>query len=116
MPRPVPPQGSTATSQAERAAQIERWEKYRAMGRTDFIVRRGVLGWGLPAALLTVAYKAYQEQGLVLPPHLTDGLREAITLALLLFPIAGALFGRWLWTAGEARYHALVRDRDHSPG
>jgi hypothetical protein len=115
MPRPVPPQGPTTASPAERAAQIERWEKYRAQGRTDFIVRRGVLGWGLPAALLTVAYKAFQEQGFVLPPHLTDSLRDAIVLALLLFPIVGALFGRWLWTAGEARYHALIRERDRSP-
>jgi hypothetical protein len=107
--------GPTASPAAERAAQIERWERYRAQGRTDFIVRRGMLGWGLPAALFTVAYKAFQEQGFVLPPHLTDSLRGAIAVALLLFPIVGGLFGRWLWTTGEARYHALIRERDRSP-
>ena len=105
---------SAATKAAERAAQIERWEKLRAMGRTDFILRRGVLGWGVPAAIITVLYKVVQEQGFVLSPHLTDSLRSAIIVALLLFPAGGGLLGRWLWTAGEARYREMIRERDRA--
>lgn len=105
---------SPAQKAAARAAQIERWEKLRAMGRTDFILRRGVVGWGIPAAVFTVLYKVIQEQGFVLSPHLTDSLRTAIVVALLLFPAGGGLLGRWLWSTGEARYQAMIRERDRS--
>lgn len=105
---------SAAEKAAARAAQIERWEKLRAMGRTDFILRRGVVGWGIPAAVFTVLYKVVQEQGFVLSPHLTDSLRTAIVVALLLFPAGGGLLGRWLWSAGEARYQEMIRERDRS--
>jgi len=115
MPRSHSPTPSPHTaSAAERAAQIERWEKLRAMGRTDFILRRGVLGWGMPAAAITVLYKVVQEQGFVLSPHLTDSLRTAIVVALLLFPAGGGLLGRWLWSAGEARYREMIRERDRA--
>ncbi|HSA57266.1 MAG TPA: hypothetical protein VLE53_16250 [Gemmatimonadaceae bacterium] len=115
MPKPHPPKPSpNSASAADRAAQIERWEKLRAMGRTDFILRRGVLGWGLPAVVITVLYKVVQEQGFVLAPHLTDSLRTAIVVSLLLFPAGGGLLGRWLWTAGEARYREMVRERDRA--
>jgi hypothetical protein len=40
-----------------------RWEKQRAMGRHAFVWRYGVLGWGFPAALLTIAYAFIKEQG-----------------------------------------------------
>jgi len=90
------------------AAMIARWEKNRAMGRTDFIIRRGVLGWGMPAAVLTIVYKVVQEQGFVVTPRLTGDLRTAIIVALLVCPLCGWLFGRWLWTTGEARYRTMV--------
>jgi hypothetical protein len=106
----VPSQTSPDLIETHRAAQIARWEKNRAMGRRDFILRRGVLGWGVPAALITIVYKVVQEQGFVTTPQLTAALRTAIIVALVVFPLCGWIFGRWLWTAGEARYSALVKD------
>ncbi|HEX7123927.1 MAG TPA: hypothetical protein VF178_16235 [Gemmatimonadaceae bacterium] len=97
-----------------RTAEIARWEKQRARGRTDFILRRGVVGWGFPAALLVVLYKIVQEQGFVLSPVLTDNVRTAIVIAFLVFPFCGWLFGGWLWRTGEDRYRALLRERDGS--
>ena len=104
---PHPP--SPAISPDERARLIARWEKTRALGRTDFILRRGVFGWGIPAALLTIVYKVIQEQGFT-APQLTVGLRTVIAVAVIIFPLAGALFGRWLWSTGEERYRALLTD------
>ncbi len=78
------------------------------MGRTDFIFRRGVIGWGIPAAVLTIAYKIVQEQGLRTAPHMTDTLRTAVVVAVVVFPLCGWLFGRWLWSTGEARYRSMV--------
>ena len=62
-----------AATAERREAELRRWERMRAQGRTHFLWRNGVLGWGLPAALLTAVYKVIQEQGLVLSPTLFDG-------------------------------------------
>jgi hypothetical protein len=98
---------------AERAARDEalrRWEKLRANGRSAFVWRNGVVGWGLPAAAVTAAYKIIQEQGLGWPPALTGGLRTALVLIALVFPALGYLFGGWLWAQGEARYERMRQE------
>jgi hypothetical protein len=107
--RDLPP----APRQARREA-IERWERNRALGRGQFILRRGVAGWGIPAALLAIAYKVVQEQGFVRSPVLTHDLRVAIIVSIVIFPLCGYLFGRWLWETGEQRYRALTRGESSS--
>ncbi len=94
--------------------QIARWEQERTAGRTSFILRRGVLTWGIPAALLTIIYKVVQEQGFVHTPELTATVRSAAMIAIVVFPLCGWLFGRWLWDIGEARYRAMTRHGDQA--
>lgn len=100
------PGGAATTSE-----QIAQWERQRAIGRTNFIFRRGVLSLGLPIGFLAVIYRIVQEQGFVRTPHLTESLRSAIVVAIVVFPLCGWLFGRWLWDTGEARYRAMTRNR-----
>ncbi len=102
-------QDDNRTEVPAQSQTTDRWEQERASGRTSFILRRGVLSWGIPAALLTVFYKVVQEQGLVWSPQLTESLRTAIVVAVIVFPLCGWLFGRWLWDTGETRYRARVR-------
>lgn len=114
MPTHVPQRGSTEQQQraadlAQRDVARRRWEEQRAHGRTAFIWRNGVLGWGLPAAVLTALYKLIQDQGLVLSPILTPTLRNALVLIVVVFPVLGWLFGGWLWERGEER-HARLRE------
>jgi hypothetical protein len=88
---------------------MARWERNRAMGRTMFIWRRGVFGWGIPVALLTIAYQIVQEQGFVWRLVMTQDLRSGIAVAALVFPLCGYLFGRWLWTTGEENYQRMAQ-------
>jgi hypothetical protein len=85
------------------------WERNRAMGRSLFIWRRGVFGWGIPVALITIAYQIVQEQGFVRRLVMTQQLRTGIAIAVLVFPLCGYLFGRWLWTTGEENYERMAR-------
>ena len=102
--------GAPSGEPAERAQLLAQWSKERALGRRGFIMRRGVLTWGLPAAIMTIVYKTVQEQGFVRSPHLTQSLATAIVVALVVFPLCGWIFGRWLWDTGEARYRAMTKD------
>ena len=85
------------------------------MGRTLFIWRRGVFGWGIPVALLTIAYQIVQEQGFVRRLVMTQDLRAGIAVAVLVFPLCGYLFGRWLWTTGEENYERMVQAESEQP-
>jgi hypothetical protein len=79
-----------------------RWERQRAMGRRAFVWRYGVLGWGLPAALLTIAYAFIREQGFTWSAGgASSRLRVGIVITLVLFPVIGHLFGGRLWDARE---------------
>lgn len=78
------------------------------MGRSTFIWRRGVFGWGIPVALLTIAYQVVQEQGFVWRLVITQHLKTGIAIAMLVFPLCGYLFARYLWTAGEENYQRMV--------
>ena len=89
---------------------MQRWEERRAGGRASFIWRYGVLGWGLPAALLTIAYAVIQEHGIMWSVPFSTRLRIAIAVAVVFFPTLGHLFGRRLWESGEERYQRLVRE------
>jgi hypothetical protein len=98
----------------ERTAAVERWKRTRAMGRTTFIWRRGVFGWGVPVALVTIAYQIVQEQGFVRRLVMTQHLKVGVGIAMLVFPLCGYLFGRYLWTAGEENYERLVDRKSES--
>ena len=81
------------------------------MGRSTFIWRRGVFGWGIPVALLTIAYQVVQEQGFVWRLVMTQHLKTGIAIAMLVFPLCGYLFGRYLWTTGEENYERMVESK-----
>jgi hypothetical protein len=110
---------STTASQPDehttrRKEALERWERERAQGRTTFVVRRGIIGWGLPAAILTIAYKVLQERGFTTHLVLSQNLRIAIAVSVIVFPLCGYLFGHWLWREGEARYGRLKREEEQA--
>ena len=97
-----------------RKAELRRWERMRAQGRTYFIWRHGVVGWGIPAAILTMAYKMFEARGLAwsLTIPLSGDLRHAFVLIAVAFPALGYVLGGWLWNQGEERYWRLQQDRD----
>ena len=94
-----------------RPQAVARWERTRAMGRSTFIWRRGVFGWGIPVALVTIAYQVVQEQGFVWRLVMTQHLKTGIGVAMLVFPLCGYLFGRYLWTTSEENYERMVDSR-----
>ena len=100
------PEAASAAGE-ERPSAIARWERNRAMDRSTFIWRRGVFGWGVPIALVTIAYQVVQEQGFVWRLVMTQHLKTGIGLAMLVFPLCGYLFARWLWTTGEENYERM---------
>ena len=100
---------------AARAAEVARWRKLRAGGRSAFVWRHGVVGWGFPAAVVTAAYKVIERLGLGWPSELPPDLHVPLALIACVFPALGWMLGGWLWTQGEARHRVLLHERGEGP-
>jgi hypothetical protein len=82
---------------------LQRWERIRKAGRSSYIVKYGVLGWGIPVAILTTLMDWLQGT------PVTE-LAVALAIRLPLFAIGGIAFGAFLWAFQErSRARALAR-------
>jgi hypothetical protein len=74
----------------------DKWAKYSKLGRTQYILRYGVFGWGIPTGILIAAIRGFLDGwGRFLP--------ELVT-CLILFPFIGILCGRIWWRQLERKH------------
>ena len=78
-------------------AKLRGWAKTRAMGRPAFVLKHGILGWGLPTAILWSICVGADEGFASLP--------VLLIISLMIFPAGGYVFGRVLWAVFE-RIHS----------
>jgi hypothetical protein len=71
----------------------EKLAKLSKLGRTQYVLRFGVLGWGIPTAILFSLVQGYRFGW--------DGFLFQLIPALLIFPLGGILFGRIMWSVME---------------
>ena len=74
----------------------EKWAKYKKLGRTQYVLRYGVVGWGVPTAILYSVMRGYLDAWGEFPFQL---LR-----AMIVFPLIGILVGRLTWRRLEERH------------
>jgi len=67
----------------------EKCAKLLKLGRKQYVLRYGVLGWGVPTAILFAIIKGFEEGWATFPIHLL--------VSLILFPLGGIIFGRCMW-------------------
>ena len=79
---------------------LARWARLRRKGPLRFILLRGVLGWGLVAALV---------YSLVMWAVAGADLRVLLPLSMVIFPIGGVLWGAAMWWFLERRYQRETR-------
>lgn len=72
------------------------WANVSKLGRKQFVLRHGVLAWGVPVAILFVLAQGFMSGW-------TVAAFQAVP-ALILFPIGGYFYGRIMWSLLERRY------------
>jgi hypothetical protein len=81
----------------------ERWARLRSAGRSSFVWRYGVFGWGAPCGIVSVFYHVLKERGFVWPIHF-----EHLWLGVIGLVVAsgatGYLLAAGLWDACEASF------------
>ncbi len=76
-------------------ARVERMEKVISQGRLRFILFRGVLGWGIPTAVLFTLFQYFTG---------TPQTLITIAISMITFPIGGLLFGFVMWAFFRRQY------------
>jgi hypothetical protein len=76
--------------------KIREWEATRKGGKWRFVLKQGVLRWGVVTALLFSILMHFVQ------PQEPIWLRPLISIVV--FPLGGILFGYWLWAIGERNY------------
>ncbi len=78
------------------------WLETKAKGRRRYVWRKGVIGWGLPV------FAIFTPLMLILGPSTHELSRAetagAVILSLLVWILAGYLFGRSMWRMLDNRY------------
>lgn len=78
----------------------EKSNKILEQGRSKFVWRYGVLGWGVSTAILFSLLMAGAEGW--------DGFLFKLILALVIFPIGGYVWGRIMWAFLERKHQRAV--------
>ncbi|WP_148300738.1 hypothetical protein [Shewanella marina] len=58
-------------------------------GKWHYILMHGVIGWGIPTAVLFSIFQSYGD---------TTSFMQQIKPALLIFPLAGTAWGALMWS------------------
>ena len=87
-------------------SDLEKWNRLQRLGRSQFVFRYGVLGFGLATATLFVLVQGYRF-------GTTTALFQLMP-AFILFPLAGGYaWGRFMWWF-LGKYHERMSTTDAS--
>ncbi len=83
--------------------QLKRWELIRKRGKRHFVLYRGILGWGLWMFIVMTIFGHLNQVDFQLSFLETISIPMVIT-NLIVWTIAGYVFGQWTWSASEKTY------------
>lgn len=89
----------------EAAHDSERFERIRSRGPWNFILRFGVVYWGVTTAVLFTIFMSVFSDDLIGRTFLT---------AMIVFPVGGFFWGAFMWSFMNRRADREARERERS--
>ncbi|WP_207952245.1 hypothetical protein [Paenibacillus turpanensis] len=83
--------------------QMRRWERKRSNGKWSFVILSGMLGWGIPTAILFTIFTFILDHGFQWEQIGSDFWETAVT-SLIVFPLGGIGWGLIMWFIMERSY------------
>lgn len=71
---------------------LEKWNKIINKGKLNYVIKYGVLVWGIPVGLIVNIWRYIDEK----PLDFTQFIFESLP-TLIVFPIAGIFFGLFMF-------------------
>jgi len=77
-----------------------KWALIREKGRKSYVIKYGVIGWGVSTAILFILlFALLQNEHYSLSKFLT-----ILIPSLIVFPLGGVFWGLYMWNYLEAKY------------
>jgi len=76
--------------------KYERWGRIRKNGRKNYIIKYGVILWGIPTGIIWFLGMHFLQT--------TNPWYIQLIIALIIFPLSGIILGSVTWSAGEKKY------------
>jgi len=73
--------------------RISNRERLISKGKTSFIIRRGIIDWGITTAVLYTLFASVLDNGFNGNAFISE-----VVMSFVLFPISGVLFGIIMWS------------------
>ena len=79
-----------------------KWEKNRSKGKSHFVWRYGVLGWGLCMFVVMTVLNYIRHP---------DSLAQTLIINAIIWPIGGYVWGVWMWAISERAYKKYAEQK-----
>lgn len=86
--------------------QIQQWEILRKQGKINFVIKKGVIQWGVLTALFFSVFMHFVQPG--------DPIWFRPLLSLVIFPFGGIFYGLWVWATVEKKYQKFLSARENN--
>ncbi|NGM84792.1 hypothetical protein G5B47_20525 [Paenibacillus sp. 7124] len=89
-----------------KTAQRSKWEKIRSKGRKHFLFYRGVIGWGIPTAIIFTFFTELLENDHSIT--FDYSFYMSLLKTLIILPVCGYFWGLWVWKWTEKNYKKSI--------
>lgn len=88
--------------------EIAKWERINSMGKRKYILKDGILYYGVPTGILWAIFYQLFDGGLSLENFISDEFTSRLVVGLIVFSIVGILVSLFTWRKLEKKYHKNV--------
>ncbi|WP_159887357.1 hypothetical protein [Paenibacillus puerhi] len=84
---------------------VSKWEEIRSKGKAQYVIKYGMLLWGLPIGIASAGLARVFDQDFSLEGFFSPELMfEMVSRALFFMIVAGPIFGWVMWKVYENKY------------
>lgn len=87
-----------------RQFDVDKWSAIEKKGQLNFILKYGVLKWGILTGIFYCVIVTLLEFGFNLDPFIKNISNGTFPLYLIITMLCGTLFGTWLWNINCKKY------------
>ncbi|GEL76478.1 hypothetical protein [Tenuibacillus multivorans] len=84
-----------------------KWEQIQAKGKKNYVMKYGVLGWGLSTGILYFFILNLLTYGMTFSSYFSEGWLLDFLIGIVIFMFAGVPFGLITWKMNNRNYQKL---------
>ena len=84
--------------------ELDRWNLMKSKGKGNYLIKDGILNWGIPTGILWAVFFQLIEDGLSLNSYLQIDFVRRIVIGIITFSLVGIVAALFKWNKLEKKY------------